>query len=117
MSCPQFTADSFAVRTAIHMAHILTRSYAQHIALSEFYETLTDKIDAYIEVYMGLDHKIASFPDAPLPKGTPIEVLTEYLDMVTLEQAEDHSSEVLKNILAEIEELTARTLYKLRQLK
>lgn len=117
MSCPQFTADSFAVRTAIHLAHILTRSYAQHVALSEFYETLTDKIDAYVEVYLGLDHKITSFPSSPLPTGSPEEILTEYMDVVLLELAEDHASEALKNILAEIEELTARTLYKLRRLK
>lgn len=117
MSCSQFTADSFAVRTAIHLAHILARSYAQHIALGNFYEALTDKVDAYIEVYIGLGNQVTSFPSSALPTGDPIQILTEYLDTVTLEMSEDHASESLKNILAEIEELTARTLYKLHRLK
>jgi hypothetical protein len=43
--------------------------------------------------------------------------MDDYLEQVRAEMAEDHGSEALKNILAEIEELTARTLYKLRNLK
>lgn len=115
MSCPQFAADSFAVRTAIHMAHLLTRSEPKHRALGDFYEALVDKVDAYVEVYLGLDNEIASFPRAQIPTGDPVSILAAYLDQVILEQVEDHKSEALANILAEIEELTARTLYKLKR--
>lgn len=118
MSCPEFVASSLATRTAAHILHILSRSYAQHNALGDFYEALTDKVDAYAEVYLGLDNSLRTFPSVPTPRtDDPIELLEGYLAEVQEEQAEDHDSEALKNLLAEIEELTARTLYKLRRLK
>ena len=40
MSCQTFVARAFAVRTAAHVAHLTTTSYAQHIALDEFYTAL-----------------------------------------------------------------------------
>ncbi len=117
MSCPTFVAESMAVRTAAHLAHLSTQSYAQHVALGEFYEALIGKVDAYAEVYMGLNSRISSFPLVTTPRGSPEDILEGYLDAVQTEMTEDHKSEALKNILAEIEELTARTLYKIRNLK
>ena len=117
MSCPRFVAESFAVRTAAHQAHLSTASCAQHVALDGFYSDLLGKVDAYAEVYMGLEKRIESFPNVTVPRGPIIPILEDYLDSVKAEFAEDHGSEALKNILAEIEELTARTLYKLRNLK
>lgn len=32
MSCPQFIAESMALRTAAHLAHLSSESYAQHVA-------------------------------------------------------------------------------------
>lgn len=117
MSCPKFVANSLSVRTAAHMAHLTTRSYAQHVALGEFYPALEDLVDRFAEVYMGTEAQVPSFPSAKPPSGEPIPLLEEYLDDVREELNEGHESEALKNILAEIEELTARTLYKLRFLK
>lgn len=117
MSCPQFVATSLSVRTAAHMAHLTSRSYAQHVALGEFYPALEDLVDRYAEVYMGHTAKPPTFPGIKPVATEPIALLEEYLEDVRLEADEDHDSEALKNILAEIEELTARTLYKLRFLK
>lgn len=114
MSCPAFIAQSLAVRTAAHLLHLSSKSYAQHIALGEFYEALVGRVDAYAEVYMGIEGRIATFPAVLPPKGAPIDVLEDYLDTVQAEAEEDHDSEALKNILAEIEALTAQALYKLR---
>lgn len=118
MSCPKFVAQSFAVRTAAHFAHLSTKSYAQHIALEEFYEGLLDLVDKYAEVYMGLEKQLASWPSVPLPDSSiPEQLLKDYLDVVRDEQAEAGDGQALLNILAEIEELAARTLYKLTNLK
>ena len=117
MSCPRFVAESMALRTAAHLAHLTTSSYAQHEALGEFYPTLEGHVDRYAEVYMGLKTQVPSFPAATVPRGDIVEALQDYVDTVREEMDEDHKSEALKNILAEIEELTARTLYKLRFLR
>lgn len=117
MSCPEFIAHSFAVRDTAHLLHLSTKSYAKHVALDEFYTGLLDHIDTYAEVYMGLTAQITKFPRITPPStNDPLELLTDYLEAVKEEQAEDHGSEALKNILAEIEELTARTLYKVKNL-
>lgn len=116
MSCPDFIAQSFAVRTAAHLLHLSSTSYAQHVALGGFYDALPGLVDRYAEAYMGMDGLIKSFPAKTPPTGTPVGVLEDYLEFVQAEQGEDES-EALENILAEIEELTLNSLYKLRHLK
>ena len=117
MSCPEFIVQSFAVRTAAHLLHLSSKSYAQHVALGDFYEALSDLTDKYAEVYMGLENQVTSWPSKTPPLGAPVEVLSAYLLSVRKEQKEDNDSQALLNILAEMEELTAQTLYKLRFLK
>jgi len=115
-SCAPFIARSFALRTAIHLLHLSSTSYAQHIALGEFYEGLVELTDRFAEVYMGLEGQIKSFPSVAPPTGKPVELLQTFLELVA-DEFEEVSSQGLKNILAETEELTAQTLYKLVNLK
>jgi hypothetical protein len=119
MSCPKFIAQSFAVRTAAHLAHLSSRSYAQHVALNEFYDGLVPLVDKYAEVYTGLEGKIPVYPSVTPPAhSNPTELVTQYLLAVRQEiEADDEGSQALLNILAELEELTAQTLYKLKFLK
>ena len=117
MSCKKFIAESFALGTAIRLLHLSSKSYAEHVALGEFYGGQADLIDQYAEVYMGLEKHVANWPDAALPKGPAIQLLEDYLLNIESELVAEGQYESLKNILAEIETLTARTLYKLRNLK
>ena len=118
MNCPQFIVQSLTVRTAAHLLHLSSSSYAQHVALGDFYTSLADLVDKYAEVYMGLDGQIKVWPGpAAVERKDPITLIEDYLELVQAEQAEDHDSEALANILAELEELSAQTLYKLRFLK
>ena len=87
------------------------------MALGDFYDGLLGLVDEYAEIYMGLEKRIAAFPKVMLPDDEPVQMLKDYLQLVTEEAAEDHDSEALKNVLAEIEALTARTIYKLVNLK
>lgn len=119
MSCPEFIVQSFAVRDAAHLAHLTTRSYAQHMALDGFYNGLLDLIDKYAEVYTGLEGKIPVYARVKaLDYDDPVELLEDYLALVKTEATEDEQeSQALLNILAEMEELTAQSLYKLKFLK
>lgn len=117
IDCPAFIARSFALRTATHLLHLSSQSYSQHMALGDFYEKLMGLVDSYAEVYMGLEGRITSFPSITPPAGDPETLLEVYLQLVRRELDEDSSAESLKNILAGIEELTAQTLYKLKNLK
>lgn len=117
MTCEKFIAESLALRTATHLAHLSSKSYARHVALGEFYEALTELIDQYAEVCMGLEGQITAWPRIALVVEDPVEMLEEYLLTVRDQMAMDDDSQALLNILAEIEELTARTLYKLKNLK
>lgn len=116
MTCPAFIAQSFAVRTAAHLLHLSTTSYAQHVALNSFYDGLVPLIDAYAETYQGEYGLIQSYPQIAPPQDHALTLLSEYLDLVKEEQEED-TSEALSNILAEIEQLTSTSIYKLRFLK
>ena len=117
MSCPDFIAHTLAVRTSAHLLHLSSPSYSQHVALGDFYDALTGLIDKYAEVYMGLNDQVKAWPSKTPPAGAPVSLLSSYLLVVRKEQKEDNDSQALLNILAELEELTAQTLYKLRFLK
>lgn len=51
----QFIIDSFNIRTQTHIYHLLTKSYAEHMAIGEFYESLEASIDSIAESLIGLD--------------------------------------------------------------
>jgi Family of unknown function (DUF5856) len=118
-SCPTFVAEAFALRTAIHFAHLSSKSYSEHVALGDFYDALLTLTDKYAEVFMGLEGQVpaAKWPAVMPPTGTPISMLEEFLEDIAEEEDEDSDRQSLLNILAEMEELTAQTLYKLRNLK
>ena len=118
MSCPSFIIQCFAVRTSAHLLHLSSTSYAQHIALNEFYDALLGLTDQYAEVYMGLEGQIKSWPGpATVERKDPIVLLEDFLESVQAEVADDIDSQALTNILAEMEALTAQSLYKLRSLR
>lgn len=43
----------FEARTKVHIAHLQTTSYAQHIALNEFYDAIVGLADGFAESYQG----------------------------------------------------------------
>ena len=53
MTCANFIGMLFLARDVAHSAHLNTRSYAKHIALNEFYDSLLELIDGFVEQYQG----------------------------------------------------------------
>lgn len=119
MSCALFVTQSFAVRTAAHLAHLSSTSYAQHMALNDFYEEIVPLVDKFAEVSTGLEQKLPKYPRVvALDYDDPLELVEDYLELIRQETKGDaKDSQALLNILAELEELTAQTAYKLRFLK
>jgi hypothetical protein len=49
----EFVMRCFHARTAAHVLHLKSNSYAEHQALREFYDEVIDLIDAFAEMYQG----------------------------------------------------------------
>lgn len=104
----------FASRNAAHLAHWKTRSYAEHVALGEYYDGVIDLIDKLVEAYQGYFGLVGEIPTAS-PKSDIKAQLT--LDAAWINQsrskiAKDIAS--LENIVDEISDLYLTTLYKLK---
>jgi len=49
----QFVSMVLLARDAAHLAHWKTKSYAEHKALNEFYDSALELIDGFVEQYQG----------------------------------------------------------------
>lgn len=66
----------FFCRDLAHKEHLRTRSYAQHIALGEFYEEIVDLADGLAEAYQG---KHGIIDDIPIMTNSPSGSITDVL--------------------------------------
>lgn len=107
----------FATRNAVHLAHWATPSYAEHVALGDFYDALTDKVDAIVEMYQGAFGKIKKPP-------AKSQVASDLLDHIKAEAQwlEDNRAKIADGVCAienAVDDLTGvylRTFYKLNNL-
>lgn len=106
----------FMSRTASHIAHLSTKSYATHIALNEFYDGIVELSDNLIEVAQGL-YGILDVPFVTLSGNTkePISLLQGHLKQLESCMA-SCDEDYLMNIFQEIQSLYRSTLYKLTNL-
>lgn len=60
----ELIARCFHARTAAHILHLKTKSYAEHKALNDFYDAIVDAVDAFAEMYQGEnDTIIQTYPE------------------------------------------------------
>ena len=114
----QFIGLIFASRDYAHKMHLNTDSFAEHMALSGFYDGIVDLADGLAEAWMGRNlQKIGEIPTINPPKGEPEKVMKRLLEVV--QDTRDFVGEdtVLSNIVDEIEQLYSSTIYKLKFLK
>jgi len=109
----ELVARCFAARTAAHFAHLITRSYARHVALGEFYDGIVDKADAFIECFQGVYGPVKAFPDVKATPGevTPIKELRDWLQKNRAAASGGQSE--LANLIDEATAVCDRALYKL----
>lgn len=120
---PKFILTCFHARTNAHLLHLASKSYAQHIALEEFYTGLTELTDQIAEVWQG-DYGQIAFGDYPVTGSVKfVDDPSALMDGLSAWIA-DHRNETcdkddtyIQNLIDEIVALTRRTQYKLTNLK
>ena len=105
-------------RTATHVLHLSTQSYAEHKALNKFYDALPDLVDSWAEAYQGRYGLIEDYPSTYKhpARESARPFLIQLRSWLEERRAECKDSE-LANILDEIIALFDSTIYKLRYLK
>lgn len=117
----ELASKVFATRDAAHRAHWATSSYAEHMALADFYEALPDAVDELVECYQGQFEMVGDFGvDLPAEASQPTDIKTRLRDDIDWMQAvrEDicRDDPSLLNLLDAIVALYQRALYKLMRL-
>ena len=105
--------------TNAHVLHLKSRSYAQHVALQEFYEGLRGFADTLAEVYQGKYGLIDSYPPRYSFEAEPLTLVGKVAEWVESNREEccDEDDKDLQNIIDELLAHCAKTAYKLKFLK
>lgn len=101
--------------TITHIYHLQTKSFAQHMALGDFYEGVEDLTDGLIEAIQGKYGVVEGYAmDAGAMPSTPLEYLIGL--SYKLEEARGDMPEdtEIQNMIDEIASLIDSTVYKLR---
>jgi len=109
-------ATVFAARNQAHLEHWNTKSYAEHVALGDFYDTVIDLLDSFVECYQGKFGLVGKMKLVPT-NDKLIDMLKE--DSEWMEQHRDELCKgvcALESLLDGITELYLKTLYKLENL-
>lgn len=113
----ELIARVFAVRNAAHLAHWKTKSFAQHMALGEFYDGVIDTIDELVEAYQGYFGLVGDLPTIAPSQAEIIPYITVEAAWISKNRS-DIAKKVpaLENIVDELSGIYLTTLYKLKNL-
>jgi hypothetical protein len=117
MSCADFIGTLFLARDVTHSVHLNTRSYAKHVALNEFYDSIVDLADKFAEAYQGRHGLIGPITLMSAKKTTDvIEFLKDSLaDIEEMRYKVCEKDDTpLQNIIDEIVGQYLSTIYKLK---
>lgn len=110
----------FLARELAHRAHLKTRSYAQHMALGDFYDGIVGLADGIAEAYQGQFMQLLEIPLLEGDTGAPIkDVLRQHLDWIATNRysACPREQTAIQNMIDEVVALYQSTLYKLEFLQ
>ena len=117
MKAADFVGMLFLGRDVAHSVHLNTRSYSKHKALQKFYDGVIDLADKFAEAYQGRHGLMGPITLHSAKKtSNVIEFLQDSLDEIERERYNvcDKSDSSLQQLIDNIIELYARTLYKLK---
>ena len=115
----QLVARVFATRNAAHLLHWRGPSYAQHVALGEFYDAILDKLDEIVECHQGETGE----PIGPVVvlAQPGLDTLPSYIsaeeDWICENRNAISDDEAVRALIDELANLYQRASYKLRFLK
>ena len=110
-------------RIQVHIFHWQTKSqssFAEHMALGDFYEGIGDLTDGLVESYQGKHDIIKGYNSSDLEDYTGVEQLISYfkeLDNNVEKNRKSVKESYIQNQIDGVQELIYSTLYKLRFLK
>ena len=116
-SAAAFVSVLFHSATVTHFMHLQTKSFAQHMALGEYYDAIVDLADKWAEAYQGCYDIITGYPKDFHLSTDPVKYLTqikEFVDDIRKDLPQDSE---LNNLVDGIADQIDSTLYKLRFLK
>lgn len=114
----QLVPKVFAARNAAHLAHWSTGSYAQHVALGDFYGGVVDLLDKLVEAYQGNFGKIKVEELEDDEQGEVLAMLDRDVVWISDNRTQiANGVPALENIVDELTGLYLSTIYKLRNLK
>jgi hypothetical protein len=112
-----FFGRLFAVRQNAHVLHLASKSYAEHVALNEYYDGLTDLMDSLIETYQGQYGLVTVEQSSSKEKEAVAFIERAAQEFADSHDLFDKKDTHLHNIIDEIVALSYKTAYKLKFLK
>ena len=109
----------FHARTVAHVLHLKSKSYAQHVALNEFYDEIIPLVDSLAEAYQGDYGIIEDYPVKFRMYPDGLALLDDLSGWITDNRSHvcDKDDTYLQNIVDEIMALIRSKQYKLKFLK
>lgn len=113
----EFFSRLFQSRDAIHLIHLHLKSFAQHVALDEYYKGVLDMVDSLVESYQGK----YGIQEIVVDKSTnnednAIKYLEDLANYIDLNKAKLFKDTWVLNQIDSISQLIYSTLYKLKNL-
>ena len=119
MKANEFLGLLFLARDVAHSVHLNTRSFSKHEALNIFYNRIIGAADDFAEAYQGRYGLIGPISLMSAKKtANIIEFLEDQMKEIEAARYDvvDKSDTALQQLIDNIIELYARTLYKLKYL-
>ena len=103
--------------TVTHLQHLMTKSFAEHMALGEYYDEIIELVDSFAEAYQGKYGQIEDYPEVSDFNKNPLQYLEMIQEFVQISREHLPQDSELQNIVDEIADLVNTTVYKLKFLK
>lgn len=107
----------FTVRNNSHLSHWKTTSYAQHMALGDFYDSIVDSIDNIVECYQGNFGLVdITLKNITVDKDILNHIKTDAAWIANNRERIANRVASLENLIDGLTEIYLKTIYKLTNL-
>lgn len=110
----------FNARTQAHVLHLAAKgkgSYAQHMALGEFYDKIGDLADGFSEAYQGMCGELLKLPAVSIKAQAAIPMLDDLEEWIESNRDRICDMSNIQNEIDSIVTLIHSTRYKLKFLE
>jgi hypothetical protein len=110
----------FLSRDQMHVFHLKSKSYAEHMILNEYYTDIVEDADALAEVWQGKYGKLLTISKiSSTPKDTALETLRTHADWIEKNRYKecDKDDAVMQALVDTTLHTMYSTCYKLQNLK